>query len=122
MEGESFPADNGFIKIVRRGHIGICAAINAFNGPLVMVAFKTAPCLAAGNTMVMKASEKTPLSTIFFAKLATEAGVPPGVFNIVNGPRIHQGPVGVSHGNPQDLFHRQCGDGQKDRPDGRRQH
>jgi acyl-CoA reductase-like NAD-dependent aldehyde dehydrogenase len=86
LEGESFPADNGFMKVVRRGPIGVCAAVNAFNVPLLMLAFKAAPCLAAGNTMVMKASEKTPLSSLFFGKIATEAGLPPGVLNLVNGP------------------------------------
>lgn len=85
LEGESLPADNGFLRIVRRTPIGVCAAINAFNGPLVMVAFKGAPCLAAGNTMIMKASEKTPLSTLFFGKIANQAGLPPGVFNLLSG-------------------------------------
>ncbi|OAG42246.1 hypothetical protein AYO21_03414 [Fonsecaea monophora] len=86
LEGESWPADNGFMKLVRREPIGVCAAVNAFNGPLVMIAMKGAPCLAAGNTMVLKASEKTPLSTIYFGKILLEAGIPAGVMNLVNGP------------------------------------
>ncbi|KAF5024619.1 hypothetical protein F66182_3382 [Fusarium sp. NRRL 66182] len=85
LEGETLPADNGFLKIVRREPIGVCAAVNAFNGPVPMVAMKGAPCLAAGNTMVMKASEKSPLSTLFFGKLFQEAGFPPGVFNLISG-------------------------------------
>lgn len=85
IQGDSFPAENGFIKIVRRQPIGVCAAINAFNGPLMLVAFKAAPALAAGNTMIMKASEKTPLSTLFMGKLLNEAGFPPGVLNFVSG-------------------------------------
>ncbi|KAH0835370.1 Aldehyde dehydrogenase [Fonsecaea pedrosoi] len=85
LEGESWPADNGFMKVVRREPLGVCAAVNAFNGPLVMIAFKGAPCLAAGNTMVMKSSEKTPLSTIFFGKLLQQAQIPPGVFNLLSG-------------------------------------
>ncbi|XP_014551552.1 hypothetical protein COCVIDRAFT_112596, partial [Bipolaris victoriae FI3] len=84
LEGESFPPDNGFIKIIRREPIGVCSVVNAFNGPAVMVAFKGAPCLAAGNTMVVKASEKTPVSTIYFGRLLNEAGFPPGVMNIIS--------------------------------------
>ncbi|KAJ5239856.1 hypothetical protein N7468_004475 [Penicillium chermesinum] len=85
VEGQSFPADNGFLKIVRHEPIGVCAAINAFNGPLVMCGFKGAPCLAAGNTMIMKASEKSPLSSLYLGKLANEAGIPPGVINFISG-------------------------------------
>jgi acyl-CoA reductase-like NAD-dependent aldehyde dehydrogenase len=73
------------MKIIRRGPIGVCAAINAFNGPVVLASFKAAPCLAAGNTMVMKASEKTPLSTLFLGKLAQQAGIPRGVLNLISG-------------------------------------
>ncbi|KAL4869735.1 hypothetical protein BDV12DRAFT_167121 [Aspergillus spectabilis] len=91
VEGESFPADNGFLKIVRREPIGVCAAINAFNGPLVMCGFKGAPCLAAGNTIIIKASEKSPLSSLYLGKLANEAGIPPGVINFISG----AGPTGA---------------------------
>lgn len=73
------------MKIVRREPLGVCAAINAFNGPFAIFAIKAAPCLAAGNTMVMKASEKTPLSTLALGKLINEAGLPPGVFNLISG-------------------------------------
>lgn len=79
------PADNGFMKIIRREPLGVCAAINAFNGPFAIFGIKAAPCLAAGNTMIMKASEKTPLSTLAIGKLINEAGIPPGVFNLVSG-------------------------------------
>ncbi|KIX06699.1 uncharacterized protein Z518_04675 [Rhinocladiella mackenziei CBS 650.93] len=85
LEGESFPPDNGFMRVVQREPIGVCAAINAFNGPLIMLANKSAPCLAAGNTIIIKASEKTPLSTLFFGKLANEAGFPAGTVNLICG-------------------------------------
>jgi acyl-CoA reductase-like NAD-dependent aldehyde dehydrogenase len=49
------------------------------------MAMKAAPCLATGNTLIMKSSEKTPLSTIYLGKLVNEAGFPPGVFNIISG-------------------------------------
>lgn len=85
LEGESFPPDGGFMKVIRHEPLGVCAAVNAFNGPTVMVLFKAAPAIAAGNAVVMKASEKSPLSTIYFGKIFNEAGFPPGVFNVVNG-------------------------------------
>ncbi|KAL4861473.1 hypothetical protein BDV12DRAFT_203983 [Aspergillus spectabilis] len=85
IDGQSFPADNGFLKIVRREPIGVCAAINAFNGPLVMCGFKGAPCLAAGNTIIIKASEKSPLSSLYLGNLANQAGIPPGVINFISG-------------------------------------
>lgn len=83
--GKSIPADNGFMKIIRREPIGVCAAINAFNGPVVMCGLKGAPCLAAGNAIIIKASEKSPLSSLYLGKLATEAGIPPGIFNVISG-------------------------------------
>ncbi|KAK7892971.1 hypothetical protein LTR67_007208 [Exophiala xenobiotica] len=85
MEGESFPADNGYLRIVRHQPLGVCAAIIAFNGPAIMFAMKAAPALAAGNCLVVKPSEKSPLSTLYLAELAVEAGFPPGVLNVVNG-------------------------------------
>ncbi|KAL4861628.1 hypothetical protein BDV12DRAFT_203828 [Aspergillus spectabilis] len=85
LEGDLLPEDGGFLRMVRREPIGVCAAITAFNGPLIMVAFKAGPCLAAGNTMIIKASEKTPLSSLYLGNLANEAGFPPGVINFVSG-------------------------------------
>lgn len=91
LEGTCYPHDNGFMKVVRREPIGVCAAVNAFNGPLVMSALKAAPALAAGNTIIIKSSEKSPLSTLYLGKLANEAGVPPGVLNLLSG----AGPTGA---------------------------
>jgi len=65
--------------------IGVCAAITPWNFPLAMLARKVAPALAAGCTMVAKPSELTPLGALALAKLGEEAGVPPGVFNVVTG-------------------------------------
>ena len=56
-----------------------------WNVPLVMLGFKTAPCLAAGNTLVLKPAELTPLTALHIASLIKEAGFPPGVFNVVQG-------------------------------------
>lgn len=71
--------------IVRREPIGVCGMITPWNWPLNQVASKVAPALAAGCTVVLKPSEVAPLSAMLFAQLVHEAGLPPGVFNLVNG-------------------------------------
>ncbi len=65
--------------------VGVCALISPWNVPFMTGTWKTAPCLAFGNTAVLKMSELSPLSISRFAELATEAGLPPGVLNIVHG-------------------------------------
>ncbi|PBP27449.1 betaine aldehyde dehydrogenase [Diplocarpon rosae] len=65
--------------------LGVCAGIGAWNYPIQIALWKSAPCLAAGNCMVYKPSEVTPLHGQVLAQVFTEAGVPPGVFNIVHG-------------------------------------
>ncbi|KAI0158242.1 aldehyde dehydrogenase domain-containing protein [Xylariaceae sp. FL1272] len=85
VDGESFPAENGFMRFVRREPIGVCAGVFAFNGTAVQVGMKSGACLAMGNTTILKPSEKTPLAAIYIGKLAKEAGLPPGVFQVVNG-------------------------------------
>ncbi|MEP6691702.1 MAG: aldehyde dehydrogenase family protein [Gemmatimonadaceae bacterium] len=67
------------------GSVGVVGQIIPWNFPLLMLAWKVAPALAAGNTVVMKPAEFTPLTALAFAEIAQEAGLPPGVFNIVNG-------------------------------------
>ncbi|CZT15995.1 probable aldehyde dehydrogenase A [Ramularia collo-cygni] len=66
--------------------LGVCAGIGAWNYPIQIALWKSAPCLAAGNCMVYKPSEFTPLHALKLAEIYTEAGVPPGVFNVVQGP------------------------------------
>lgn len=68
-----------------REPIGVCGQIIPWNYPLGMAAWKLGPALAAGNTVVLKPSEQTPLSILYFANLIKEAGFPPGVVNIING-------------------------------------
>ena len=65
--------------------LGVCAGIGAWNYPIQIALWKSAPCLAAGNTMVYKPSEVTPLHGQILAEIFTEAGLPPGVFNVVSG-------------------------------------
>jgi aldehyde dehydrogenase (NAD+) len=71
--------------IVRREPIGVCGLITPWNWPLNQVASKVAPALATGCTVVLKPSEIAPLSAMLFAEIVDAAGVPPGVFNLVNG-------------------------------------
>ncbi|BCS30763.1 uncharacterized protein APUU_81066S [Aspergillus puulaauensis] len=83
--GQSFPADDGFYKIVRNEPLGVVAGIIPWNGPLASVGLKAAPALAAGNVFILKPSEKTPLMAAALGKLVLEAGFPPGVFQVLLG-------------------------------------
>jgi len=71
--------------IMRREPLGVCAAIGAWNYPIQIALWKSAPALACGNTMVFKPSEMTPLTALKLAEIYTEAGLPDGVFNVVLG-------------------------------------
>jgi len=63
----------------------VCGQIIPWNFPLLMLAWKIAPALATGNTVVLKSAEQTPLSALVFAQFVKEAGFPPGVLNIISG-------------------------------------
>jgi acyl-CoA reductase-like NAD-dependent aldehyde dehydrogenase len=65
--------------------VGVVGAIVPWNYPMIMAAWKLGPALAAGNSVVLKPSEKSPLTALRLAELALEAGLPPGVFNVVPG-------------------------------------
>jgi betaine-aldehyde dehydrogenase len=84
---------------VRREPIGVCAQVTPWNYPLMMAIWKIAPALAAGNTIVLKPSDTTPVSTLLLAEVAGEF-LPPGVFNVVTGDR-DTGRALVSHDIPQ---------------------
>jgi len=73
------------INYTVREPLGVVAAITPWNSPLLLLVWKLGPALAAGNTVIAKPSEVTPVSAIRFAQLAAEAGLPPGVFNVVTG-------------------------------------
>ncbi|GAC1427722.1 MAG: aldehyde dehydrogenase family protein [Candidatus Velthaea sp.] len=72
-------------SLVREEPVGVCALLTPWNSPLMQATWKIAPAIAAGNTVVLKPSELTPLSTLKLAQLCTEAGVPDGVVNVVTG-------------------------------------
>jgi betaine-aldehyde dehydrogenase len=75
----------GYTSMLRREPIGVVAAITPWNYPLMMAVWKLAPALAAGNAIVIKPAPNTPVTTIELAKLALEAGLPPGLLNVVTG-------------------------------------
>ncbi|MCD8512932.1 MAG: aldehyde dehydrogenase family protein, partial [Nitrincola sp.] len=75
----------GDFYYTRREPLGICAGIGAWNYPLQIACWKAAPALACGNSMIFKPSEETPLGALKLAEIFTEAGLPDGVFNVVQG-------------------------------------
>ncbi|MGF6760201.1 gamma-glutamyl-gamma-aminobutyraldehyde dehydrogenase [Paraburkholderia sp. GAS33] len=83
--GEVAPADHHLVGLVTREPIGVVAAVVPWNFPILMASWKFGPALAAGNSVVLKPSEKSPLTAIRIAQLAHEAGIPAGVFNVVPG-------------------------------------
>ncbi|MGR3875379.1 gamma-aminobutyraldehyde dehydrogenase [Streptomyces graminifolii] len=84
---------------VRREPIGVVGSIAPWNYPLQMAVWKILPAVAAGNTIVLKPSELTPLTSLLLAEAATRAGLPAGVVNIVTGPGPTTGEALVSHGD-----------------------
>jgi aldehyde dehydrogenase (NAD+) len=85
LEGSVIPVDAGFLNYVAREPIGVVGQIVPWNFPLMFTSWKLGPALAAGNTVVIKPSEITPLSTLRIGELITEVGFPPGVVNILTG-------------------------------------
>ena len=87
LSGETLSvSDRSLVDFTLREPLGVCALIVPWNFPLSIALLKMAPALAAGNCVVIKPSELTPLSTVELGALVAEAGFPPGVVNIVNGP------------------------------------
>lgn len=82
---ETLPMDSGHHTYTRYEPAGVVAAIAPWNFPLMLESWKVAPALAWGNTVVLKPAEDTPVSATLLARLALEAGIPPGVFNVVHG-------------------------------------
>lgn len=89
--------DGDHTSYVRREAIGVVGSIAPWNYPLQMAAWKVLPAVAAGNTIVLKPAELTPLTSLMFAQAATEAGIPDGVINIVTGAGKDAGEHLVGH-------------------------
>ncbi|MGC1549393.1 MAG: betaine-aldehyde dehydrogenase [Rhodanobacter sp.] len=85
IEGEQVPLRESSFFYTRREPLGVVAGIGAWNYPIQIALWKSAPALAAGNAMIFKPSEVTPLSALKLAEIYTHAGVPAGVFNVVQG-------------------------------------
>ncbi|HKN84427.1 MAG TPA: betaine-aldehyde dehydrogenase [Pyrinomonadaceae bacterium] len=85
IEGETIPVPGRMFNYTLREPLGVCGQIIPWNFPLLMAAWKLAPALAAGNTVVLKPAEQTPVGAMELAKLIQEAGFPEGVVNIVPG-------------------------------------
>ena len=102
LHGETIPVDasrfgeNRFGYFIREP-LGVIAAITPFNFPLNLVAHKVAPAIATGNTIVLKPASATPVSALILAEILEEAGLPPGVFNVLIGPGGEVGDALVGH-------------------------
>lgn len=82
---EAFPMDNGYVNYVLHQPTGVAALITPWNVPMMLETWKIGPALAFGNTVVLKPAELTPVGAWKLAQIAHEAGVPPGVFNVLHG-------------------------------------
>jgi betaine-aldehyde dehydrogenase len=85
FQGETIPVEAGFLNYTLREPVGVVGQVVPWNFPLMFTSWKMAPALAAGNCVVLKPAEITPLSSLKIAELMAEAGMPPGVVNIVPG-------------------------------------
>lgn len=85
MDGHTYPVDEAMLNYTLYQPVGVCALISPWNVPFMTATWKVAPCLALGNTAVLKMSELSPLTAARLGELALEAGVPAGVLNVVHG-------------------------------------
>lgn len=97
LSGETYNGNKGFLTYVTREPKGVAALIAPWNAPLALASMRVATCIAFGNTCVLKPSEYTPLSMLRMVEIFHEAGLPPGVVNLVNGPGAVTGAALVAH-------------------------
>ena len=97
LTGETTSVSPAYFTYTLREPLGVVGAIIPWNFPMIMVGWKAAPALAAGNTVVLKPAAETPLSAIRIGELALEAGLPPGVFNVLPGRGSVAGEALVRH-------------------------
>ena len=97
MDGHSYPVDDQMLNYTLYQPVGVCALVSPWNVPFMTATWKTAPCLALGNTAVLKMSELSPLTANELGRLAVEAGIPAGVLNIVQGYGATAGDALVRH-------------------------
>src|SRR5438309_6076863 len=97
IHGETIPVKGNFLTYTLREPVGVVAAIVPWNFPLLLTAWKVAPALACGNTVIIKPASQTPLTALALAEIAAEAGLPPGVLNVITGPGSDVGQMIVEH-------------------------
>ncbi len=97
IEGEQIPLRDSSFVYTRREPLGVVAGIGAWNYPIQIALWKAAPALAAGNAMIFKPSEVTPLSALKLAEIFSEAGLPDGVFNVLTGSGAGVGSLLTEH-------------------------
>ena len=97
IQGDTIPVPGPYINMTLREPLGVIGGIIPWNYPLLQAVWKIAPAIAAGNTVVVKPAEQACLSVMFFGKLCVEAGIPPGVVNIVPGFGAVAGAALVDH-------------------------
>jgi aldehyde dehydrogenase (NAD+) len=95
--GETIPVKGNYLTYTLREPIGVVAAIVPWNFPLLLTAWKVAPALACGNTLVIKPASQTPLTAVALAEVAAEVGLPAGVLNVITGPGSSVGQAIVEH-------------------------
>jgi len=97
MDGQCYPVDRTMLNYTLIQPVGVCGLISPWNVPFMTATWKVAPCLALGNTAVLKMSELSPMSADRLGALALDAGVPPGVLNVVHGYGRDAGEALVKH-------------------------
>ncbi|MBR8059703.1 5-carboxymethyl-2-hydroxymuconate semialdehyde dehydrogenase [Burkholderia dolosa] len=97
MNGRTYPVDDQMLNYTLYQPVGVCALVSPWNVPFMTATWKTAPCVALGNTAVLKMSELSPLTADQLGRLALEAGIPPGVLNVVHGYGATAGDALVRH-------------------------
>ncbi|HEX5473381.1 MAG TPA: aldehyde dehydrogenase family protein [Vicinamibacterales bacterium] len=95
--GETIPVKGNYLTYTLREPLGVVGAIVPWNFPLLIAAWKVAPALACGNTVVLKPASQTPLTALALGEIAVEAGLPPGVLNVITGPGSTLGQAMVEH-------------------------
>ena len=95
--GEQIPMNGPLLDYTLREPVGVCAQIVPWNFPLLMAAWKLAPALAAGNTLILKPASATPITAVMLGEICREAGIPDGVVNVLTGPGKEVGEALAAH-------------------------
>ena len=97
IHGETIPVRGNHLTYTLRDPVGVVAAIVPWNFPLLLTAWKVAPALACGNTVIVKPASQTPLTALALAEVGQQVGLPPGVLNVITGPGSRVGQMLVEH-------------------------